>query len=78
MKDRTSHSYRADMPGPSPEMYQIGGTARRDFMQARSNAQANTQSRTQSTRSGEHQMGKADFIRSRSTAQKTLSHSHQR
>lgn len=35
MTDRTSYSYRADMPGSNPDMYQIGGKAREAFKQER-------------------------------------------
>lgn len=35
MQDRTSHSYRADLPGGNPDMYAKGGKAREAFREAR-------------------------------------------
>lgn len=35
MQDRTSWSYRANLPGGSPDMYKEGGKAREAFREAR-------------------------------------------
>lgn len=35
MTDRTSYTYRAETPGPNPDMYSQGGAAREAFRQAR-------------------------------------------
>ena len=36
MQDRTSHSYRASLPGSTPDIYANGGKAREAFREARS------------------------------------------
>ena len=35
MNDRTSHSYRADLPGSRPDMHKVGGMSREEFKRVR-------------------------------------------
>ena len=74
MSDRTSFTYRADMPGSNPDMNQIGGTARDAFMRARdANAlEQDTQSRS------EEAPTKAEFFEQRRSASPTINHDYER
>lgn len=61
MKDRTSHSYRADTPGSNPDMYQIGGQLREAFKQERCSPYIAKQMQTAAQGDDGHIPTKAQF-----------------
>lgn len=63
MQDRTSWSYRANLPGGNPDMYKEGGKAREAFREARTSPyiREHAQSQTGSSEEREDNSSRDNF-----------------
>ena len=66
MQDRTSWSYRANLPGGNPDMYKEGGKAREAFREARTSPYIREHAQGQSGSSEENEgRGSRDKFRAK-------------